>query len=81
LRRQDDPLVEISVFVVGDDGRAFRHETTHATEMIEVVALDSFANLVSRYSGSGREKDPRLMSVSSVPKGNVSPTATAALFD
>jgi len=34
LRRQNDPLVEVSIFVVGDDGCTFRYETTHATQMI-----------------------------------------------
>ena len=41
LRRQHDPLVEVSVFVVSDDRRAFRHEAAHATEVAGSAALSS----------------------------------------
>ena len=45
LRRQHDLLVEVSVAVVSDHRRAFRHEAAHATEMIEViVGVDQVAD-------------------------------------
>ena len=37
LRGEDDPLIEVSIAIVGDDGRAFRHESAYATQMIEVA--------------------------------------------
>ena len=37
LRRQHDLLIEGAVFVVGDDGCAFRHVAANAAQMIEVI--------------------------------------------
>ena len=49
LRSQHDPLIEVPVAVVGDDGRAFRHEGAYPTQMIEVVVgVDEIADRLAR---------------------------------
>ena len=39
MRRQADPLIEVSVAIISDDGRAFRNEGAYPTQMIEVVVV------------------------------------------